>query len=99
LGVDEDGAEPLQPLDDVVVVDDLVADVDGRAVLFEQDLDDLDRAVDPGAEGARSREQDLHAVHLLVAVASRSRARFASDAARAKPRGSRTKARTRPGQS
>ena len=51
--VDEDGAEPLEPLDDVVVVDDLVADVDRRPVLLEQDLDDLDRAVDSGAERAR----------------------------------------------
>jgi hypothetical protein len=28
-------------------------------MLLEQDLDDLDRAVDPGAEGARRGKQDL----------------------------------------
>ena len=58
LVVDEDGAEPLEPADDVVVVDDVVADVDRRAVLLEQPLDDLDRAVDAGAERARRGEQD-----------------------------------------
>ena len=58
LVVDEDGAERLEPADDVVVVDDVVADVDRRPVLLEQPLDDLDRAVDAGAERARSGEQD-----------------------------------------
>ena len=53
LVVDEDGAEPLEPLDHMVVVDDLVAHVDRRPVLLQQDLDDLDRAVDSGAERAR----------------------------------------------
>jgi hypothetical protein len=100
LGIDEDGAEPLEPLDDVVVVDDLMANVDRRAVLVEKALDDLDRSVDAGAERARGGEEDLHAdAHLFVAAARQSSARLASAAARAKPRGSRAKARTRPGQS
>jgi hypothetical protein len=51
--IDEDRAETLQPLHDVVVVDDLVAHVDGPSMLLEQDLDDLDRPVNPGAERAR----------------------------------------------
>ena len=38
-------------------MDDRVADVDRRAVLLEQPLDDLDRAVDAGAERARGGEQ------------------------------------------
>jgi hypothetical protein len=52
LVVDEDRAQPLQPAHDVVVVDDLVPDIDRRAVFGEQALDDLDRPVDSGAEGA-----------------------------------------------
>ena len=47
----------FEPAHDVVVVDDLVPDVDRRAVLLEQPLDDLDRAVDAGAERPRRREQ------------------------------------------
>jgi hypothetical protein len=39
-------------------VDDLVADIDGRSEPFERELDDLDRAVDPGAEAARRCDQD-----------------------------------------
>ena len=42
----------------MLVVDDLVADVDRRAVLLEQPLDDLDRSVDAGAERARCGEED-----------------------------------------
>ena len=47
-----------QALDDVAVVDDLVADIDRRAVALERALDDLDGAVDAGAEAARAGEQD-----------------------------------------
>ena len=98
--VDEDRAEPLEPLDDVVVVDDLVADVDRRSVLLEQDLDDLDRAVDPGAERARRGKQDLaYGDHPFATSPSRPSARCASEAARTKPRGERANARARPGQS
>ena len=46
-------SELLETPEDVVVVDDRVADVDRRAVLLEQALDDLDRAVDASAEAAR----------------------------------------------
>ncbi len=97
LVVDEDRAEPLEPLDDVVVVDDLVADVDRRPVLLEQDLDDLDRAVDAGAERARRGEQDL-AYHPFSAAApsaerARGRRRRAREAAR---RGARSSARQPP---
>ncbi len=100
LVVDEDGAEPLEPLDHVVVVHDLVAHVDRRTVLLQQDLDDLDRPVDSGAERPGCCEEDLaYEDHPLAAAPSRSSARLASEAARAKPRGSRANARTRPGQS
>ena len=99
LVVDEHRAEPLEPPDDVVVVDDLVADVDRWPVLGEQYLDDLDRTVDAGAEGARSGQQHLLHGKTSATAPSRPSARRASEAARATPRGSRTKARTSPRQS
>jgi len=97
--VDEDRAEPLEPPHDMVVVDDLVADVDRCSMLLEQDLDDLDRAVDSGTERARRGKQDLaYLDHPLAASPSRPSARRASEAARTKPRGERAKAFARPGQ-
>ena len=56
--LDEDGTELLKPLDHVAVVDDLVADIDRRAVFLERQHDDLDRAVDARAEAARLAEPD-----------------------------------------
>ena len=47
----------LQAVDDELVVDDLVADIDRRAVALERQLDDADGAVDAGAEAARRRDQ------------------------------------------
>ena len=49
-----------QPLDDVAVVHDLVADIDRRAVFLERALDDLDRAFDPGAEASRLGQHHPH---------------------------------------
>ena len=48
--VDEMRALGAQPLDDMAVVHDLVADIDRRTVFFERALDDLDRPFDPGTE-------------------------------------------------
>ena len=53
----EDRALGLQAVDDELVVDDLVADIDRRAVALERELDDADRAVDAGAEAARRGDQ------------------------------------------
>ena len=55
----KNGAFVPKRVDDVAVVDDLVAHIDGRSELLERHLDDLDRPVDPGTEAARSRQQDL----------------------------------------
>ena len=49
----------LQVVDDVGVVDDLVAHVDRRAERLQRALDDLDRAIDAGAEAARLGEDDF----------------------------------------
>ena len=56
--VDEYGSFVAQSVDHVLVVDDFVADVHGRAELLDGALDDLDGALDTGAEAARSGEKD-----------------------------------------
>ena len=57
--VDEDRAALAQLLDDVLVVDDLLAHVDRRAVELERALDGLHGAVDARAVAARGGEQQL----------------------------------------
>ena len=59
LLIDEHGSARLEIADDVQVVDDLLADVDGRPVQVERLLDGLDGALDPGAIATGRREQDL----------------------------------------
>jgi hypothetical protein len=59
LLVDEHGAPLAQLLDHVLVVDDLLAHVDGRAVDVERALDGLDGPVDAGAVAARGGQQKL----------------------------------------
>jgi len=51
--VDEMRPFAAQPLDNVTVVDDLMTDIDRRAVFLERALDDLDRPFDPGTEASR----------------------------------------------
>src|SRR6185503_20790837 len=75
LGLDEDRAELLQAAEDVVVVDDRVADVDRRAVLLEQPLDDLDRPVHTGAERARRGKKDAASHHMSLLATSGTRYR------------------------
>ena len=70
---DEHRAEAAQPLDDVAVVHDLVTHVDRRAEQLERALDDVDRAIDAGAETARIGEQDLHVDLLACLRAARRR--------------------------
>src|SRR5205823_9002721 len=86
LVLDEDGAEPLEPAHDVLVVDDLVANVDRRPVLLEQPLDDFNRSIHARTEGARRGEEDA-APHVATASSSACSARSASRIARnASPR-------------
>ncbi len=56
--LDEDGALGFQSFDDIAVMNDLVPDIDGRAIGFQRQNDDLDRPVDAGAEAARPAEPD-----------------------------------------
>ena len=53
LVLHEDRSPSLEVADDVDVVDDLLADVDRRAVVLERLLDRLDGALDTGAVPAR----------------------------------------------
>jgi hypothetical protein len=57
--VDEDRPARAELLHDVLVVDDLLADVDGCAVELERTLDGLHSTVDPGAVAARGRQEEL----------------------------------------
>ena len=59
LGLDEHRAALAQLLDHELVVDDLLADVHGRAVQLERALDRLHGPVDARAVTARRREQEL----------------------------------------
>ena len=58
LLLDEDRAAGLEIAHDVDVVDDLLPNVDRRAVVLERALDGLDGALDAGAVAARGRQQD-----------------------------------------
>ena len=58
LLLDEDRAALAQLLDHVLVVDDLLAHVDGRAVELERALDGLHGPVDARAVAARARAQE-----------------------------------------
>ena len=55
----------LQPFDHIAVMDDLMADIDGRAIFRQSALDDLDGADDAGAEAARLGQDYLH-ISVLV---------------------------------
>ena len=57
LFIDEDRALGLEVAHDVQVVDDLLADVDRRAVLGQRTLDGVDRALHAGAIPSRGRQQ------------------------------------------
>ena len=63
---DEDGAHSLEPLDDMSVVHDLVADIDRSAELLERPLDNLDCAHDARAKTSRLSHQDTHLEVLLT---------------------------------
>ena len=58
--VDEHRAELAQPVDHVHVVHHLVTHVDRRAEQRDGALDDVDGAIDAGAEATGIGEQDLH---------------------------------------
>ena len=57
LGLDEDGAAPLELAHDVGVVDDLAADVDGGTVQLQCSLDGLHGSLDARAVSAGRRQK------------------------------------------
>src|SRR5208337_3192038 len=58
--LDEYGAPPLEPIDHILVVHDLVVDVDGRSKKVECPFEAFNRHIDPGAESAGVGQDDLH---------------------------------------
>ena len=74
LVLDEDRAASLEVAHDVRVVDDLVTNVNGRAVVLERKLDGLDRAFHAGAKAARRSEEDALDHGAIVATPNRDRA-------------------------
>ena len=58
--LDEHGALCAQVVHHVLVVHDLVAHIDRRAELLQRAFDDLDGALDSGAEPAWIGKQDFH---------------------------------------
>ena len=58
--VDEHRAARAQVVDHELVVHHFVAHVDRRAEHLQRAVDDLDRAIDAGAEAARVSQPDLH---------------------------------------
>ena len=70
--------ESAQPVDDEAIVDDLVADIDRRAVPLERQLDDLDRAVDAGAKPARRGDQHVQRRQAAASVQGGSHGRARS---------------------
>jgi hypothetical protein len=51
--VDEMGAFGAQPIDNVAIVHDLMADIDRWPIFLQRPLDNLDRALDPGTKTSR----------------------------------------------
>jgi hypothetical protein len=58
--LDKNRAFGFQAVNDVPVVDDLMADIDRRAMLFECEFDDLDGSINARAKPARGSEQQFH---------------------------------------
>ena len=54
--LDKDRAFGLKSFDDIAIVNDLVADIDRRAVFLQRQNDDLDSPVDAGAEATRAAQ-------------------------------------------
>ena len=57
--VDEHRAHAAKPVDDELVVDDLVPDIDRRTVQLDRLFDDRDCPVNSGAKAARRGNQDM----------------------------------------
>ena len=57
--LDENGTGAAQFVDNVAVMDDLLAHINGGAVKIEHNFHDVDRAHHAGAKASRPQEDDL----------------------------------------
>jgi hypothetical protein len=71
--IDKYRALGAQVFDDVFVVHNFMANVDGRAEGCQRALDDGDGAFDAGAEAARVGEQDVYASIPTISTSKRTR--------------------------
>jgi hypothetical protein len=68
--LDENRAQPPQPVDDMTVVHDLVTHIDRGSEELDRALHDVDRAIDTGTEAAGIGEKNIHLnTHLVGAPA------------------------------
>ena len=78
--IDEHSPLRLQRVDHVTVMDNLVSDIDGRAMLFDRQFDDSDGAVDTGAKSARCSDKQVkgRTCHKRASTRLLARAKVAS---------------------
>ena len=81
--LDKAGALVLQGVHHMLVVHDLMAHIDGLAILIERLLDDIDGADDPGTKAARLGKNDSHKVPSCAPPAAHGPGRL--DCSAAKP--------------
>ncbi len=62
--LDELGALRLEAFDNIPIVDNFVADIDGRAIFLERTFHDFDRADDASTKSAWLRQNDFHEICL-----------------------------------
>ena len=62
----ENGAHMLESGDDMLIVDDFVADIDRRTPFGQSLFNNLNGAIDPGAKPARCGEKDCERLHDLT---------------------------------
>ena len=55
--LNEDRALSLQRIDDIAVMDDLVPDIDWRAITLDRQIDDLYRPINTSAKAARRGDE------------------------------------------
>ena len=68
--LDKTGSFCLETFDDIAVVNDLVANINGRPVFFERAFNDVNRADDSSTKSARLSQYDFHDIYLAEVEAT-----------------------------